>query len=143
MEPADSEERLAPDWFLAALVRLANESDMELGVTLSTGGVLVSGVLVSGRRYFAHMREAFRTFTISEEPSGSEAAEAIFRQAGAEDSAPPLRHLHLRGARFFAPGQVAIPAEPGMWWRGRLDAVDGWGLGLFAEGSPTLPLPRP
>jgi hypothetical protein len=40
------------DWFLFQLVEWANQFDIEQGITLAVGGAMISGQLISGRRYF-------------------------------------------------------------------------------------------
>jgi len=40
------------DWFLQFLVNLANKNRFELDITLTVGGILISGTLVGVRQYF-------------------------------------------------------------------------------------------
>jgi hypothetical protein len=52
-----------------------------------------------------------------------------FESAFAADYIPT--YIHLRGARFFSPSGQSVPGNEGFFWRGRLDAVDGWSIGVL------------
>jgi hypothetical protein len=39
--------------------------------------------------------------------------------------------IHLQDAHFVAPGQRPTRESRGVWWRGRLTAVDGWNWGVL------------
>ena len=132
------------DWFLAELVRRANEGGLSLGLTLCVGGGLVSGALIGGREYFegfagdvassvadatvAHkVREFFRSPAALYQPD-----EGLPDGAKASSLADPLSYIHLKAARFFTPSGAPIPGSCGGYWRGKLSAVDGFVLGLLA-----------
>jgi len=132
------------DWFLAELVRRANEGGLSLGLTLCVGGGLVSGALIGGREYFegfagdvassvadatvAHkVREFFRSPAALYQPD-----EGLPGGAKASSLADPLSYIHLKAARFFTSSGAPIPGSCGGYWRGKLSAVDGFVLGLQA-----------
>lgn len=46
------------DWFLQLLVDAVNGTTSEIGLTLQVSGLLVSGTLVSGDKYFEGFAEA-------------------------------------------------------------------------------------
>src|SRR5436190_18000638 len=51
-----------PDRFLLTLVEIVNDAgELEIGMTLHVSGVIVSGLLISGRRYFELLNEAVQT----------------------------------------------------------------------------------
>jgi hypothetical protein len=137
------------DFVLQAIVALTNNTAIELGITLCVGGIVVSGQLTSGKRYFegiasealqasgpadqAVVRQAISDYlgnfgkviygrAESEEQLGIEGDEAIKRVPG---------FIHLRDARFFHNSGQPMPANRGIWWRGRLSAVDGFSLGAM------------
>lgn len=144
------------DWFLQVFVELANEEPFEMPVTLASGGLIVSGQLVSGRRYFEGFAEEFsaaipdttedvttywRDFLAGfgssiygareEEPDGAPHEDA---SAEAEDDPADPHYIHLRDARIFHAGNSHAPLVAGVWWRARIEAVDGFFLG--ALGAP-------
>lgn len=138
------------DWFLEMLVDIVTRDGISFGITLNVGGVLVSGELVSYRKYFEGFAEDFKGGLIRAgfTPDNAEIAVKAFRevpdfltsiantneQGGARGTPPSPRpgFIHLRNARFFHPGEVPVPANKGVWWRGRLNAVDGFILGSLS-----------
>ena len=53
--PPDAQQ----DWLLQSLVNMANVSELEIGITLQVSGLLVSGILVGGKKYFEGFAEDF------------------------------------------------------------------------------------
>jgi hypothetical protein len=133
------------DWFLQKLVAVMNESpESYVGITLNVGGILVSGELISGKRYF----EAFaKEYADGSRAVGLDSAVADQLETSLADlgriydepdewgeTAAWPHFIHLRNAQFFWPGQLPVPMNRPVWWRGRIEAVDGFVLGsLSAE----------
>ena len=137
-EPEDQLSTAAPqlDYFLQSLVGLANDG-LEIGLTLTVGGFLVSGVLVSGKKYFNDnlagpgfadqmgesaetIRDYFRSF-------GSIYDEIPNTPEGAPRPLPTF--IHLYNARFFHNSGKPIPANQPIWWRGRVSEIQGFTIG--------------
>jgi hypothetical protein len=129
------------DFELGMLVRLANAGAMSLGVTLWVGGSVISGLLVGAATYFDGVAEK----TARAGGDGGEVLAGLYRdkaaafreQIGTEFetafSAPyTLTFIHLQHARVFSPGGFFIPRDEGVWWRGRIDRVDGFFIGNFS-----------
>lgn len=126
-----------PDWYLQSLVDMVNGKDFEFPITLFVGGLIVSGQLTSGHKYFEGLGEQLTQFfggpsddtakTIKYFTSPAD----IYTQPKGTTQTPPPQYIHLRGAKIFTPGQQPIPAE-GAWWRGRLVSVDGFHFGSLA-----------
>jgi hypothetical protein len=130
------------DWFLAELVRRANEGGLSMGLTLCVGGGLVSGALVGGREYFEGFAEDVASGIA--DPAVARKAREFFRSPAAlyqpEEGRPggakvssladPLAYIHLKAARFFNAAGEPISGNHGGYWRGKLSAVDGFVLGL-------------
>ena len=57
------------DWFLQFLVNLVNKNRFELEITLTVGGILISGTLVGVRQYFDDPSE-FKRIMLTEAPPG-------------------------------------------------------------------------
>jgi hypothetical protein len=129
------------DWFLAELVRRANEGGLRVGVTLYVGGTIVSGELIGGRDYFEGIAEHAAAAT--PDAATAERARAFCRSPAAmyraawgdtDELGPeedPLAYIHLAHARFFTGTGQPLPDGHGLLWRGRLAAVDGFVLGAF------------
>ena len=140
------------DWFLQSLVAIANRSGFEIGITLNVGGSIISGILVGGAKYFDGVAEEWRIGYLQ---SGGKSEDADFwkstisefskiykesiekqEQAAREGTQPESspgelypEYIHLKDAQMHYSGQDPIPANRGIWWRGRLQAVDGFSLG--------------
>jgi hypothetical protein len=117
------------DPLLASLVRDVNTRDTEegLSITLTVGGVLVSGKLGS--------RTAYNRACMWHLDQGAErdsaAVRAAFRADVDADEAWPAC-VHVQDVRFFDATGASVPRGrhwPSVWWRGRIEAVDGWTLG--------------
>ena len=117
------------DPLLASLVRDVNTRDTEegLSITLTVGGVLVSGKLGS--------RTAYNRACMWHLDQGAERNSAAVRAAFHADvdanEAWPF-YVHMQDVRFFDATGASVPRGrhwPSVWWRGRIEAVDGWTLG--------------
>lgn len=62
-----------------------------------------------------------------EQPEGGD-------EEGKDKRRPPL-YIHLRDARFVAPGSAPISNNRGVLWRGTINSVSGLSLGALAEGT--------
>lgn len=129
------------------MVTLANTLEyFQLGITLHVPGGIVTGYLIGGREYFERMaahflregqdRNAAHDWMLSygerypkydEEPAGTE-QESV-------DERPPSLYIHLRDAHFVTPGSAPIPSNCGVLWRGTINSVAGWSMGVLAAGG--------
>ena len=142
IEDASEDERPPDngDYNLSGLVRLANAGGVSLGVTLLVGGAVVSGLLVGAAEFFEGLadyldREAgedAQAFTHGYRSFAKEFRDEIgsdFDQA--VDAPYVVTYIHLRDAHVFAPGGGYLPSNAGLFWRGRLESVDGWSIGTL------------
>ncbi len=127
------------DWFLQFLVNLANKNEFELDITLTVGGMLISGTLTGVRQYFDEVGSYFAS-PFSEKPN-SEQVRATFKKIGdqcscispSEQTDRPS-YIHLRNTLFFdAQGKPQPSQEGGTWWRGRLSEVQGFSPGKMGS----------
>ncbi|KAF0812887.1 hypothetical protein IGB42_02731 [Andreprevotia sp. IGB-42] len=126
------------DWFLQTIVRMVNTTALRVPVTLTLGGGLVSGDLISGKEYFAAIGDMFATAPAADgNQIGAQLAshfaghgETVYGPTeNNTDQAGMTRHafIHLKNARFVD-NAGAIP-DAGLLWRGRIDEVIGFSLG--------------
>lgn len=146
------------DWLLRGLIALVEGSGkrgIRLGipVTLNVGGFLVSGLVISGKEYFEGF-SAIVAYGLPDEfdEESRESITATFRELGniyepKEETLEGVvqreryNFVHLRDARFLHPAGEPMPVNPGMLWRTKLEAVDGFTLGLMVttpEDEPDL-----
>ena len=134
--PKAVDEPVACDWLLQILISVTNSSGTPCPVTLHVGGLLVSGELVSGLQYFEEFAQQMGSAV---KESEREEIEAMFREMGqsfysqekSPDAPPPPNphFIHLQNVKIFNPEGLPFPANDGAFWRGRLEAVDGFMLG--------------
>lgn len=128
------------DWFLQSLVETINGSEAELGITLQMGGLLVSGQLISGHRWFEAFAEQIASGVADaegrEEVRAAYASYAdVYRLEGSDLEDSPLpQYIHLRDARYFGSDGNAVPSAAGVLWRGRIASVGSFHLGRFEQG---------
>ena len=127
---------LSIDPILKTFVRFAEEQDLNLGVTLTVHGLLIAGNIVSYQRYIEEIAKGFESATGNKEISqilaesyhnANQEYLKIRREKGLEEFFPPL-YIHLSDARFMSGGKMV---QTRTYWRGRLDEVDGFFLGIM------------
>jgi hypothetical protein len=136
-----SAQRNDADYHLAEIVRLTNGGgDVTFPITLTVGGFLISGYLIGGKRFHNEFAENMVRSLAALETEGLERVRKFFSEFGSIYDEPPegedqpqlpVTYIHLRDARFFVPGQSAVPANGGVLWRGRLTSVQGFHMGLL------------
>ena len=131
------------DSFLQSLVSIVNDESASIPITLSVGGLLISGAMIGGKTYFDEIARQFKDgFKHINSETASTIEEAFKRlgdvydpiqkesEGGAIISKP--RIVHLKGAQIYPSGARPAPSEQGVLWRGRLEAVDGFSLGKLS-----------
>ena len=136
------------DWLLEGLVSMVQgveRQGVELAVpaTLNVGGYLVSGYVISGKEYFEEFAELIaRGLPDTFDEEGKQSITKSFNNLRSiyettEDSVEDViaqggyNFVHLRDAMFLHPSGDRIPTESGMLWRTKLEAVDGFTLGIL------------
>jgi hypothetical protein len=133
----------AVDGFLQSLVSIVNDESASIPITLSVGGLLVSGDLIGGKTYFNEFAHQFKDGfgDISSETAAT--IEESFKRLGdvydpirkesQGNAAIPKPHLiHLKDAQMYPSGARPQASEKGVLWRGRLEAIDGFSLGRLS-----------
>jgi hypothetical protein len=129
------------DWLLRMFVNNANAVGGDfLSITLNVGGLIVSGTLVGASDYYKGIS---RIFSTEERPKEGTWAALLLKQAETAKFDPktdgvitPANFIHLRDARLHTNGQRGLPSNEGVWWRGRLDSVDGFWIGRLQGSEP-------
>ena len=133
---------LTADWFLQQLVEMVNKNEgLGFNVTLNVGGFLVSGILAGGKEYFKGFGKEFSVYAGNDEEARRDLAESmaqwgkIYDNRDKEENPSPPTYIHLRDAKFFQTSGNPIPGNRGVWWRGRVSAVDGFILGTLSPAQ--------
>ncbi|WLG37634.1 gas vesicle accessory protein GvpU [Pseudomonas rhodesiae] len=119
------------DWLLQWFVKLVGSLNIEIGITLTVGGSIISGNLVSHQSYFDKLAEDVSApfAKIASEETAETMKNMILAykpgEPGADD--PASQYLHLKDCQLFTNG--VQPTGSGALWRGKISAVDGFTLG--------------
>jgi hypothetical protein len=128
------------DWLLAWVVSFA-ERGVEMSVTLSIGGQLISGTVIGGRKYFEEMGAAMNSATFSGPTDAADLLKVLsdgftgWKNIYPEpekippDSIPQPTFIHLRNATAFMSDRPI--RSTGYLWRCQLSRVDGFMLGAM------------
>jgi hypothetical protein len=116
-------------------------------MTLHVSGVIVSGLLISGQRYFELLNEAVQTAGSQETAGLRETLGDALTDVAESYRAPEFNaetnpeqvasyslltsNIHMRNAEVHAPGGPGHLAPT--LWRGRLSHVSGWSLGVLGS----------
>lgn len=124
------------DWFLQQLVDMANLSEnFEFGITLNVHGSLISGVLISGKKYFSEFADQFMgsvKASWAQELHKVIAGHGDVYDAPSDDERYPPNFIHLRDAHLHHPSGV-IPTNGGVLWRGKINSVSAFNLGILTQ----------
>jgi hypothetical protein len=123
------------DWLLQWLVKFVANTKVEMGITLSVGGNLVSGQLISHDAYFEQLAEDISA-PFSQFNNGTEASmkEMIlsFRPGESADDTPAFHFIHLKDCKTYSNDQNPICAA-GVLWRGKIASVTGFTIGILTQ----------
>ncbi|HHA2418605.1 TPA: hypothetical protein ACOEBG_000847 [Stenotrophomonas maltophilia] len=140
-QPASTEKTSGRqlDYMLQDLVQLANMG-FGFGVTLCIGGSLVSGTVVSGRKYVQSILDK----TIGEGVKEGPLRDALTKRFSGyldlypesntpiDESTPLPVFIHLSGAKFYSPGNSLSTPADGVIWRGLISDVSGFNFGTLS-----------
>ena len=105
-----------PDAYLQSLVQWASGEHGDVAITLAVNGVIVTGWIVSEGEYSEGLAKTWEVST--------ETLEDIMGRHYEAKGAP--HYFHLRDVKVISGGGGTTTVE---WWRGRLEAVDGFAIG--------------
>lgn len=125
------------DWFLQKLVSVVNTSPLEFGITLFAEGLIISGQLVGGKKYFATFAQEFSDSYPGDNEAKADMKEAFESNGNIYDQEldaemPPPQFIHLINARCFAHNGQPLPNNRGIAWRGKINAISGFNLGQLS-----------
>ena len=121
------------DRLLQALVSVPERTSLEIGITLSSGGLLITGFIISQETYFntlvdgisktkadERMKELLQDFL-------SQLKDPII-ESTADTSIFP-RFIHLRDVKIYPSEGRGMPTLGHTIWRGDINKINGFSLG--------------
>ncbi|MGB3362934.1 MAG: hypothetical protein WA972_12740 [Rhodococcus qingshengii] len=138
-QPHEDTNLFAPDVHLADLVRVVNLSDdTRFPITLIVSGATISGHVVSGSRFFRGLKHASASDECTDALAGLwDSAIALYSEAQNEEALDPIVELERIGFIHLEDAVVHTGGTRSglMFWRGRLESVDGWSVGALNTPS--------
>lgn len=142
-ERLPASELVSHDMVLEGLIFSASAEGQQYGVTVTVGGTVVSGILSSDVEFLRFLAEELTQGQDTEEArllrdeleqTARRTEEKLRRilarpRRGGGRPIPILPVLHLRDATVWLPGGQAVQVP---FWRGRVEAVDGWFWGVIS-----------
>jgi hypothetical protein len=134
----------ALDYLLHLYVGFDDDADGSIGVTVTSNGIVVSGIAVSRKAWIEGNLQLIREGGGEENGSAAsleklwammidDAEKLRKKRRKRKLPLPARRYIHLKDARIGSPGDFYnVP-----FWRGNLDDISGWAL-----GSTNPPLER-
>jgi hypothetical protein len=128
------------DWYLQVFVMMAETANIGVSVTLNVGGILVSGALVSSKKYFdgisksvseALPKASFSPDSIKTMEENLAAPGKAMEEIAKDETTSPREYtyIHLADAHFYSPSGDTLTEQRDIFWRGKLSSVDGFILG--------------
>lgn len=127
----DSSEQLGQDWDLSRLVDLANNQNLQLGITVVVGGTFYSGILVSDEEYW-ETRYKVVQYILGESSTPDESAEEETIEDSKDTTRVP-RFLHLKNPVVPGTSLVFGRGSGHPYIRFKIASIDGWILGAMSQ----------
>ncbi len=121
------------DWVLINLVKQANKVGLEVGVLLNLGGILLSGTLVGGSKYFEVMQGQASELgganvTLSETLNRiAQDGRNVYDAPSANEADKPPTYIHLLDVNSID-SNGKTTGEVATMWRGKIVDVTGFCL---------------
>ncbi|WP_139271784.1 gas vesicle accessory protein GvpU [Pseudomonas sp. NFACC04-2] len=120
---------------LQSIVHIANDFGIEASISLTIGGSLVTGILISVNTYFDQVIAGFAGAAEGGVNSGVDTmTQLLTARRPPGGSSVPSQYLHLKDAKVYNGGNVPIPGD-GTLWRGKISSVDGFFFGIVRSIS--------
>jgi hypothetical protein len=114
------------------------EQQADLSLTVTVGGILVTGLLIGEREYFSRLGTLFSEAQRGMSAEDRESLDRFWTTWVDRREQPPERNasptfLYLADARVIVGDGIGVPRAAGVRWRCRVSAVDGY---FFAQLVP-------
>lgn len=121
------------DAVLDTFVYIINENDIEMGLTLFVGGLIVTGDLISFKKYLEGIGESFQESESEVAKSIGEVISSIIpektedKESEEGQDSSDVNFIHLQNVTVISSNtNYSVP-----FWRGSLASVDGFSFGKF------------
>lgn len=135
MASKEPEEMATDDAIVMMFLTLVEEDGMEVPITLSVNGVVISGTLIGASAYYEGVTKAaegLQDSTMSKIISKklNDLKEAYTKQKQEdkekEENENSPTFIHLKDAKYLGTDRQPAGPSSSNWWRGRISSVDGF-----------------
>lgn len=139
MAKKEQEPISTDDAVLLMLLTLVEEDGIEVEVSLTVGGVVISGILIGASTYYEGVTESLKLLQdttmskfLSKKFSSLKDAYAKQKQEDSEKDAQTFSpsFIHLKQA-VYLPAKAESKHMTNTWWRGKISSVDGFSFDLI------------
>lgn len=124
------------DWLLQWICGFVNETNCSVGITLTVGGNVFTGSLISHKTYFERLAKDISRPFAEKDPEAEKAMHermlGFHTETTTDEPKLPVQYIHLDNTRIHTGGDRILPGS-GTLWRGKLCSVDGFVLGEYSQ----------
>ena len=126
------------DEVLEYLVRILEETDTGISLTLSVNGLIISGQMISSKRYFDELSNFYNEKNLATEdpslieiglPALQRVSQFLQEKGKSREGQYNTKFIHLRVVMMY-PSDLEYPF-PTSLWRGKLSSIDGFSIGRY------------
>lgn len=143
----EKDRRHGIDYLLSTWVAVADKADTGVGVTLSIGGTLVTGTITGVGAYidgtmdaleasggdWTYLREQLHDAVPDQPEDLPEDPDDLSDEQLLELIKVSAAYVHLKDAKLITPMGIVPTSGSGVYWRARLDRIDGWCYGILNQ----------
>ena len=120
------------DFFISMSNKNTEKSAM-FGITLTVGGTLISGDIISGSQYFDKLSKQFHDgYKLENNTKADETFKLMFnsfKKTNEIKEELEINHIHLDNIRIYQSSNQPIPNHDGVLWRGKVSDIQGFTFG--------------
>lgn len=128
----DNQEQQPADYdFILEILMNAAKSGMPTPITVNSGGVLITGMLVSEAEYLKEFAGGMILDAMKRRVEGDEALRARMKEA--KDDPSEREFIHIKNPQIILASGQMLPQGACPMWRGRVKSIDGYIPGQLAS----------
>lgn len=128
----DNKEQLSKDHdFILEMLMNAARSGMPTPITVHSGGVIITGTMVSEAEYLKEFAGGTILDAMKRRVENDENLQALVKEA--KDDPTEREFIHIKNPKFILANGQMLPQDTSPMWRGRVKSIDGYIPGQLAS----------
>ena len=115
------------DELLEYLIKILEETEAGVGLTLCVNGLIIAGDMISSKKYFDKISTFYPSLTERGFPIMQQIKQFLQQKGKSGEERNNPKHIHLDNVVIY-PSDPQQPFGVNLW-RGKLSSVDGFSLG--------------